>query len=78
MLTVKKEDFLKGEHGEFLEFDSYQEIENYFYDYFQEIYAVDDRAMYYMDIERFIKDLLTAGDITIYRTENGYIVEFNY
>ena len=77
-VEIEIEDFLNSDHGEFLEFNTLQEIEDYFYDYFREIYGVDDKAMYYVDIERFINDLIVGGDITIYETEDNYIVEFNY
>jgi len=54
-------------------FDSVREIEDYFYDIFQELYGIPDQAMYYFDVERFIRDLGYSGEIYIYDVGHGYI-----
>ena len=59
-------------------FETGGDLQNYFYDYFQEIYNVPDEVMFYVDIEFFIIELIRSRDIDIYYIQNeGIFILFN-
>lgn len=59
-------------------FETGGDLQNYFYDYFQEIYNVPDEVMFYVDIEFFIIELIRSRDIDIYYIQDeGIFILFN-
>jgi len=59
-------------------FETGGNLQNHFYDYFQEIYNVPDEVMFYVDIEFFIIELIRSRDIDIYYIQDeGIFILFN-
>ena len=76
-LSVK--DFLRLlEDAGALIFETGGDLQNYFYDFFQDIYNVSDEAMFYVDIEFFIIELIRSRDIDIYYIQDeGIFILFD-
>jgi len=59
-------------------FETGGDLQNYFDDYFQEIYNVPNEAMFYVDIEFFIIELIRSRDIDIYYIQDeGIFILFD-